>query len=148
VTFDPASYPDRDELWRALPPDMAACIEARHTDSLDGLRAALSAGERYEAVLLDSIHSEEHVFSEFELATRLVCDSGLILIHDALLVHGTVARALERIDAAGYGVTTLWAAESGVAEGDRLGLAVIENRKRRVVTPLEGIPLESSVSAG
>jgi len=41
-----------------------------------------------------------------------------------------VDAALERIEAAGYGVTRLWTAEAGEREDDRLGLAVSENRRR------------------
>jgi len=44
---------------------------------------ALDASERNEAALLDSIHAAEHTWVEFDLATRLVCPGGLILIHDA-----------------------------------------------------------------
>lgn len=88
-------------------------------------------GEHYEAALLDSVHSGEQVWAEFELATRLVCPRGLILIHDVALKTGTVKQALEWIHRAGYGVTCLWClwcAERGVREEDQLGLAVIENR--------------------
>jgi hypothetical protein len=46
--------------------------------------------------------------------------------------HGTVGEALQRIEAAGYGVVRLWTAEGGVCEDDRFGLAVIENRCRLV----------------
>jgi predicted O-methyltransferase YrrM len=130
VTFDPEVYPERDSLWATLPERFRACIESRQCDSLEGMRAALAAGERYEAALLDSLHEEEHVWAEFQLASRLVCPSGLILIHDAIYATGTVARALDRIEAAGYGVVRLWAAEGGQAEDDRLGLAVIENHRR------------------
>jgi len=55
----------------------------------------------------------------------------LILIHDATYKGGTVDDALRRIEAAGYGVVRLWAAEGGIAEDDHLGLALIENRCRR-----------------
>ncbi len=41
-----------------------------------------------------------------------------------------MAAALARIEAAGYGVARLWAAEVGVREDDHLGPAVIENRRR------------------
>jgi hypothetical protein len=54
----------------------------------------------------------------------------LILIHDVRYAHGTVEQALRQIEAAGYGVTRLWTAESGVLEDDHLGLALIENRLR------------------
>jgi len=37
---------------------------------------------------------------------------------------------LARIEAAGYNVVRLWAADGGTAEDDHLGLAVIENRRR------------------
>ena len=90
---------------------------------------ALKAGERYEAALLDSAHTEEQVWAEFQLAARLVCPGGLILVHDPVYEHGTVGAALRRIRAAGYGVTRLWTAEAGVAEDDHLGLALIENRQ-------------------
>jgi predicted O-methyltransferase YrrM len=130
ITFDPSPHPDAGELWAALPERMRACIEHRADDSLSGLKAALDAGERYEAALLDTLHTEEHVWAEFELASRLVCRGGLILIHDVTFAYGTVEAALRRIERAGYGVTRLWTAEAGVPEDDRLGLALIENRRR------------------
>jgi predicted O-methyltransferase YrrM len=130
VTFDPAPQPERLELWSALPPVISACIEQRTESSIQGMAAALSAGEQYEAALLDSLHKEDHVWTEFQLASQLVCTGGLILIHDARFVDGAVEQALERIEAAGYGVTRLWTAESGIIEDDHLGLAVIENRRR------------------
>ena len=82
------------------------------------------------AILLDSLHTEEHVWAEFQLATPLLCAGGLILIHDACYANGTVEGALRRIERAGYGVTRLWTAEAGVREDDRLGLAIVENRRR------------------
>ncbi len=131
VTLDPYHHPERDELWATLPPEMRACIEPRAMDSLEGMATALAAGECYDAVLLDSIHTEEHVWAEFELAKELVCPGGLILIHDPCYIHGTVEGALQRIEAAKYGVVRLWTAESGVPEDDGLGLAIIENNRRR-----------------
>lgn len=129
VTFDPSPHPDAEELWAALPDRMRGCIEHRAEDSLSGLKAALDARERYEAALLDTLHTEEHVWAEFELASRLVCRGGLILIHDVTFAYGTVEAALRRIERAGYGVARLWTAEGGVREDDRLGLALIENRR-------------------
>ncbi|HYI08044.1 MAG TPA: CmcI family methyltransferase [Thermoanaerobaculia bacterium] len=130
VTLDPAAWPEREELWNALPPPMKACIEPRATGSIEGMRAALDAGERYDAALLDSLHTEEHVWAEFDLARRLVCRGGLIVIHDSVWQGGTVEGALKRIEQAGYGVVRLWSAEEGVREDDRLGLAIVENRTR------------------
>lgn len=130
VTLDPSPHADAPELWAALPPEMRARIEHRAADSLAGMAAAVEAGELYEAALLDTLHTEEHVWAEFRLAARLVCPGGLILIHDATYAHGTVEAALKRIERAGYGVTRLWAAEGGSPEDDRLGLAVVENRRR------------------
>jgi predicted O-methyltransferase YrrM len=130
VTFDPTPHDERLELWSALPPEISACIEQRRVGSVEGMVAAIAAGEQYQAALLDSIHSEEQVWNEFQRAVQLVCVGGLILIHDAWFVGGTVEQALRRIEAAGYGVTRLWTAESGIREDDHLGLAVIENRTR------------------
>ena len=127
VTMDPADHPQRHKLWETLPERMRACIDERSTGSIEGMTAALDAGETYHAVLLDSIHKEEHVWAEFQLATRLVCEGGLILIHDAEIVDGP-SGALDRIAAAGYGVVRLWTAKDGVAQDDHLGIAVIENR--------------------
>jgi predicted O-methyltransferase YrrM len=132
VTFDPYPHQLRAELWAALPEAMSACIEPRTVGSLEGMAAALQAAECYDGALLDSIHTEEHVWAEFQLAARLVCPGGLILIHDVRYIHGTVERALQRIEAAGYGVVRLWTAECGVCEDDQLGLAVIENRRRAI----------------
>jgi predicted O-methyltransferase YrrM len=129
VTFDPTVFPERAELWDALPYHMQRSLEARKQDSLAGMQAAIERGERYEAALLDSLHDAEHVWAEFQLATRLVCAGGLILVHDACYERGTVPQALSRIRTAGYGVARLWAAEEGVREDDRLGLAVIENTR-------------------
>jgi predicted O-methyltransferase YrrM len=128
VTFDCTAYPQADELWSSLPPATSACIERRVIDSLEGMTAAHREGEKYHAALLDSIHTEERVWAEFQIATKLVCQGGLILVHDVRLKTGTVEQALKRIESAGYGVTRLWVAEEGVREEATLGLAVIENR--------------------
>jgi predicted O-methyltransferase YrrM len=130
VTFDPYPHGEAYELWAALPASMRNCVELRVTDSLAGMDAAIAAGERYDAALLDSVHTAEHVWAEFDRARRLVCSGGLILIHDACYRGGTVATALARIEDAGFGVTRLWMAESGIAEDDGLGLAVIANHHR------------------
>jgi hypothetical protein len=130
VTFDPFSYSERTELWAALPPALGGCIEERTIGSLEGMAAAIEAGERYEAALLDSIHSEEHVWAEFQLAAQLVCPRGLILIHDPRYTFGTVEQALIRIEAAGYNVSRLWCAEGRLAEDDHLGLALVVNAPR------------------
>jgi predicted O-methyltransferase YrrM len=130
VTMDPFTHPGREELWATLPENFRSRIEARQVDALAGMQSALDAGERYEAAILDSLHEAEHVWAEFQLATQLVCPGGLILIHDATYTGGTVPAALERIEAGGYNVVKLWAAEEGVREDDRLGLALIENRRR------------------
>lgn len=128
VTLDRDAWTERDALWNELPPAMRDRIEARSIDSLDGMQHAIDAGEQYDAVLLDSQHKEEHVWAEWNLARQLVCRGGLILVHDAIWRGGTVEAALARIERAGYGVVRLWTAECGVAEDDRLGLALIENR--------------------
>lgn len=128
VTFDPNVHSEAEELWSALPPSMSACIQRRTVGSLEGMREAQHRGESFEAALLDSLHTEEQVWDEFQLATRLVCPGGLILVHDVKLKTGTVEQALKRIENAGYGVTRLWTATRGVSEEGHLGLAVIENR--------------------
>jgi predicted O-methyltransferase YrrM len=128
VSFDPTQYPERDALWGALPEETRACLESRLVGSLEGMTAALARGERYEAALLDSIHTAEHVWSEFLLARQLVCPGGLILVHDARCAAGTVAAALDRIQAEGFGVARLWSADGGLRADAGLGLAVIENR--------------------
>jgi predicted O-methyltransferase YrrM len=131
VTFDPFLHPERAMLWNELGAGARACIEERTMGSLEGMTAAIAAGERYDGALLDSIHSEEHVFQEFSLATQLVVPGGIIAIHDATYLHGTVDAALQRIRALGYDVTRLWTADTAAHEDDRLGLAIIENRKLR-----------------
>ncbi len=131
VTLDLQSYPECEALWALLPETIRSRINARIGDALTGMAKALETGECYDAVLLDSVHTEEHVWAEFQLATQLVCPGGLILIHDATYKGGTVDGALRRIEAAGYGEVRLWVAEEGIAEDDRLGLALIENHLRR-----------------
>ena len=140
VTFDPWDHPRRAALWSLLPSQIRGCVDERRESSIEGMMAELAAGRRYEAALLDSVHHEDHVWREFELAAELVCPGGLIIIHDATFAGGTVAAAINRIEAAGYGVTRLWTATGGVREDDRLGLAVIENRRRadRPAPPQEG----------
>ena len=128
VTLDPSPQAERHALWAALPAAVRDCIEERNVGSLEGMAAALQACERYEGALLDSLHTEEHVWAEFQLAVRLVCPGGLILVHDAWYAGGTVHGALRRIESAGYNVVRLWTADAGVPEDDHLGLAVIENR--------------------
>jgi predicted O-methyltransferase YrrM len=130
VTIDSCVYAKREELWAALPSSFRRVIEPRGCDSIQALCDALAAGERYDAILLDSLHTEEHVWAEFELAAQLVCPGGLILIHDACYANGTVEGALRRVEGAGYGVVRLWSADGGVQEDDHLGLAVVENRRR------------------
>lgn len=130
VSFDPYVHAERHELWETLPEGMRTCIEPRLSGSLEGMARALENSETYDAAFLDSLHTEEHVWAEFQLAAQLVCPGGLLLIHDVRYAYGTVERALRRIEEAGYGVVRLWTAESGVDEDDQLGLAVIENRKR------------------
>lgn len=130
VTIDIDSHPDREKLWAALPTEMRQCIMPRQNDAFEGLRLALSSGESYQAALLDTVHTAEHVLQEFELARKLVCPGGLILVHDAILRNSTVGQALDAIQGQGYGVTRLWTADQGAPEDDRLGLAVIENRQR------------------
>ena len=139
MTFDPAPQAERLDLWSALPPAVSACIEQRTEGSIEGMTTAIAAGEQYEAALLDSVHSADHIWAEFQLATKLVCAGGLILIHDARFIHGTVEQALKRIEAADYGVTRLWTAESGAMVDDHLGLAIVENR-RRIDWPAENSP--------
>ena len=128
VSFDPHVYPGRHELWSSLPGSMGAVIEPRRVDSIAGLGAALEAGERYDGALLDSLHTEEHLWAEFELATRLVRPGGPILTHDWRWEEG-VQRALARADAAGYGVVRL-VGPGAVEEESGLGIAVIENQVR------------------
>jgi len=128
VTFDPTHHPERDSLWTSLPPAMRAGIEPRPVGSLEGMSAAISGGEHYEAALLDSIHTSEHVWAEFALARQLVCPGGLILVHDARCAAGSVAAALDRIQAEGFGVARLWSADGGLPADAGLGLAIIENR--------------------
>ncbi|MCB8983610.1 MAG: NPCBM/NEW2 domain-containing protein [Ardenticatenaceae bacterium] len=129
VTMDLAPAPEREALWAALPPVVQGCIEQRVGDSLTLMAAAVAHGEQYEAALLDSLHTADHVWAEFQLAAQLVCPGGLILIHDSNYAHGSVGRALEKIEAAGYAVARLWSAQSGVREDDNLGLAMVVNKQ-------------------
>lgn len=126
VTFDIRTYPERDALWDALPAHMRACLEARTGDSVAGLQAALDAGERFDGALLDSDHGEDHLWAELELARRLVCPGGPILVHDWRWIDD-IERVLVRAEEAGFGVARLLAG-CGVDEDAGLGLAVIENR--------------------
>ena len=131
VTLDPYSHEGREELWKTLPYRHRDCIEARCVDSVEGMMAALQNGERYDAALLDSLHTQEQVWAEFEVASQIVADGGLILVHDACNAKGTVEGALRRIEQHGYGVVRLWTTANGAAEDDHLGLALIENRSSR-----------------
>jgi hypothetical protein len=106
---------------------MSACIDARRGDSVAGLRKALAAGETFDAALLDSLHTEEHLGAELALALQVVQPGGLVLVHDSRWIPD-VGRVLRRAEEEGYGVVRLLSAESGVAEDGGLGLALVENR--------------------
>jgi predicted O-methyltransferase YrrM len=123
VSFDPVDYPEREPLWTSLPAAMRACIEQRPVDSLAGMREALERGERYDAALLDSVHTEDHVGAELELALELVEAGGLVLVHDWRAISAVDA-ALARAEADGRHVIRLLGGGS-VAEDDRLGLAAV-----------------------
>jgi NPCBM/NEW2 domain/Methyltransferase domain len=123
VTFDPNVFPEREELWTALPEQMRRCIEARQVDSLAGMRSAVDAGERYDAVLLDSLHDEEHVLAEIELAARLLGRPlAPILVHDWRAVPG-VDRALVEAAERGFSVVRLLG-DGGEENG--LGFAIVQ----------------------
>lgn len=126
VSFDPVGYPEREALWDALPAGMRACIEQRPVDALAGMREALEHGERYEAALLDSLHTEEHVAAELELALELVEPGGLVLVHDWRAISAVDA-ALTRVEAEGRPVVRLLG-RGTVAEDDGLGLAAVAAR--------------------
>src|SRR5579871_1118539 len=129
VTMDPHDREERKALWETLPTALRSCIEERRIGSIEGMAAAVDSGEIYHAALLDSSHTEEQVWAEFQFATQLVRKGGLILVRNGHSGDGGVAAALDRIAAAGYGVVRLRTASEGVAD-DHLGLAVIENRPR------------------
>jgi predicted O-methyltransferase YrrM len=126
VTLDTTVYPEREELWGALPEPMRSCIEARTVDALDGLRAAARAGERYDVILLDPLHTDEDVLAELELSLRLLSPRAPILVHD-WLGQPRVARALERAEAAGFSVVRLFGGE-GAGEENGNGLAIVQPR--------------------
>ena len=126
VSFDPHEHPGREQLWAALPEPMGACIEQRRVDSLEGLRRALADGERYDAALLDSVHTEAHLSAELELALQLVRRGAPILVHD-WRAFADVDRALIAAERAGHGVVRLLA-PGGEEEDAGLGLAIVENR--------------------
>jgi predicted O-methyltransferase YrrM len=127
VTFDPWVAPERESLWAALPRRMRDCVDARAVDSLEGMRALLDAGARFDGALLDSLHTGEHLAAELELAHRLVCPGGPIVVHDTRWLP-ELAAVLAGEQRAGYGVARLLAGDGCVEEDDGLGLAVIENR--------------------
>jgi predicted O-methyltransferase YrrM len=130
VTIDFGDEPLRSDLWELLPDELRARIEERRGESVAELKRAEAAGERFHAAVLDTDHSAEHVWREFDVARRLVCAGGPILVHDPLWAGGSVEDALARIAREGYGVVRLWCAADGVQEDDGLGLALIENRRR------------------
>ena len=51
MTIDIAPIKERLDLWATLPEPISRCIEQRTGDSLTLMRAAIGAGERYEAAL-------------------------------------------------------------------------------------------------
>ena len=130
VTVDIGVWPERESLWLNLPSSARECIEPRQEDAITCLREAVENRETYDAALLDSVHTTEHVLQEFEFARQLVCSGGLILVHDAIWKPGSVGEALREIERMGYGVVRLWTAENSQSEDGGLGLAVIGNRHR------------------
>ena len=130
MTVDIGVWPERESLWLNLPSSARECIEPRQEDAITCLREAVENRETYDAALLDSVHTTEHVLQEFEFARQLVCSGGLILVHDAIWKPGSVGEALREIERMGYGVVRLWTAENSQSEDGGLGLAVIGNRHR------------------
>lgn len=128
VTIDVGIWPEREGLWQSLPLAVQSCIYPRQDDAINCLRSELAKAECYDAALLDSVHTQEHVLREFQLARQIVCTGGLILIHDAIWSPGTVGEALKEIELMGFNVVRLWTADHGRSEDAGLGLAVIENR--------------------
>lgn len=127
VTLDPYVYEGREALWNLLPEPMRACLEPRAVDSHVGLRQAIERDERFDAALLDSVHTEEHLWAEIQLASRLVRPGGLMIAHDWRCMD-EIQRALVRAEAAGFSVVRLLGGV-GVDEDAGLGLALFENRQ-------------------
>jgi hypothetical protein len=128
VTVDVEPPPERHDFWRLLPGDTQAVIEQRRGDSLAILAAAREAGETFHAALLDSQHTAAFVRDEFERARQVVTPGGLILIHDIHPAFFDTGKAINEIQALGFGVVRLWCGEQSLQTDDRLGLAVIENQ--------------------
>ena len=99
--------------------------------SLEGMDEAIARGQRYDAALLDSLHTEEHVWAEFQRAATLVCEGDSSSSTTWRSPAAAVEAALRRIEEAGYAVTRIWRGTSGVRADDGLGLAVVENRGRQ-----------------
>jgi hypothetical protein len=126
VTMDPADSSERAALWAALPESMRGCIDARRIDSHEGMRGAVAAGEMYDGALLDSLHTEEHLFGELTLAQHLVRAGGPIVVHDWRALP-EVDRALVRAQSElGFHVVRLLA-EGGVEEDAGLGIAIAQH---------------------
>jgi hypothetical protein len=128
VGFDP-HYAAGGDILTLLPDQVRGCVEVRPVDCRAGMTAALAARERYHAALLDSISTADGVWADFQLASQLVVEGGLILVPGSSSSGSAVDRALARIANAGWGVARLSRAEDGVPEDDGLGLAIIENRR-------------------
>lgn len=130
ISVDIAKKTERDDLWLSMPDRFQSCIDAVKGDTLDVLDDYIARGEKVDLALLDSQHTTEHVWQEFERAKRLVKSGGLILVHDVLLGEGEVDGALRRIEKCGYGVSRLWSSPEIEAADNRLGLAVIVNSQQ------------------
>lgn len=124
VTLDPGVTADREALWAALPAEMSRCIEPRQVDSLTEMRSAAAAGETYDAVLLDSLHTHDHVLAEVELAAQLVPPLAPIFVHDWHAFPG-VDSALKEAEQSGFAVVRLLG-EGAVVEENGLGLAIVQ----------------------
>jgi hypothetical protein len=131
VTFDSMEQPERNDLWDALPKEMRASLDPRLVSSLEGMTESLQRGERFDAALLGSLHNAEQAWAEFELASRLVCERGLILIQHACSSPCSVCETLSKIRKAGYDIVTPGNSSCGIHQDDEPGLALIENRMCR-----------------
>ncbi|MEW6734676.1 MAG: NPCBM/NEW2 domain-containing protein [Acidobacteriota bacterium] len=82
VTFASSTKSEREQLWAALPEEIAGCIEARQSNSITGMSAALEIVECYEVALLDSQYEKiDDIWYEFKHAKQLVCENGWILFY-------------------------------------------------------------------
>ena len=127
VTVDFTNAKFKEAIWALMPEKWRILINHIDGEALDTMKKIQSG--YFDAALLDSNHSADHVYKEFKLASQIVKSNGLIIIHDPFLSGQDTMKATEKIRSDGYPLFYHMHPEIGFPRDNHLGLAIIQNIK-------------------